>query len=70
MAALSATAAHHRARIGGLSRDRQPNDPELLDARQQLATLKMAEIITGSPPLTTDQIDYIVTLLRGGGRST
>ena len=41
----SPTVAHHRARIGALSRDRQPDDPELLDAKRSLAAERLAEYI-------------------------
>ena len=37
MAAPSPATAHHRARVGALSRDRQPNDPEFSAAKRDLA---------------------------------
>ncbi len=36
----SAEARHHRARIAALTRDRAPDDPELLDARTKFAEAK------------------------------
>jgi len=57
-----------RARIAGLSRDRAYDDPELLDARRELRTLRLAEAIhtaiDGWPPLTEEQRDRLATLLR------
>jgi hypothetical protein len=34
---------HHRARVAALSRDRAPDDPELVAARQALAEARAAE---------------------------
>ena len=34
---------HHRARVAALSRDRAPDDPELLAARRDLAQARAAE---------------------------
>ncbi len=36
----SPEARHHRARIAALTRDRLPNDPELLDARRKFEAAK------------------------------
>jgi hypothetical protein len=33
---------HHRARVAALSRDRAPDDPELLAARRDLAEARLA----------------------------
>ena len=58
MAAISSTAAHHRARIAALSRDRKPDDPELLDAGRDLAYERLAEhvrkVVDAAPPATAD----------------
>jgi hypothetical protein len=71
MAALSAHARHHRARIAALSRDRQPDDPELVDARRALAALRLEEhvarVVASAPPLTPEQRDRIAAILRGSG---
>jgi hypothetical protein len=37
---------HLRARIAGLSRDRAAKDPELLDARAQLAVQNIINFVT------------------------
>ena len=73
----SPTVAHHRARIGALSRDRRPDDPELLDAKRSLAAERLAEYIAktlgAAPPLTDEQRTRLAELLRpvrhnGGAR--
>lgn len=70
MAAVSATVAHHRARVGALSRDRAVDDPELLEARRNLKALRLEEhirrVVAEAPPLTDEQRDRIATLLRRG----
>lgn len=64
---LSPTAAHHRARVAALSRDRKPNDPELIDARQSLKAARLedhvARAIADAPPLTDEQRGRIAALL-------
>jgi len=65
---MAGTANHHRARIGALSRDRKPDDPELVDARRALAEIKLAEHIdkalSGWPPLTDEQRAKLAELLK------
>ncbi len=60
-----------RARVGALTRSRQPDDPDLLAARQDLRVARLADYITrtvdAAPPLTADQRDRLAALLRGGG---
>lgn len=69
---ISPTVAHHRARIASLSRDRKNDDPELLDARRDLAAERLAEhvakTIAAAPPLTEAQRARISALLSGGAR--
>ena len=59
-----------RARVASLTRSRQPDDPDLLDARRNLRTERLADYITrtvdAAPPLTADQRDRLALLLRGG----
>ncbi|MGH3556430.1 hypothetical protein [Mycobacterium sp.] len=70
MAALSSTVAHHRARIAALSRDRQPDDPDLLDARRDLAYERLAEhvrkVVDTAPPATPEQLCRIAGILQAG----
>lgn len=70
MAALSSTAAHHRARIAALSRDRKPDDPDLIAARRDLAYERLAEhirkIVDTAPPATPDQLARIGAILQAG----
>lgn len=61
---------HERARVAALSRSRPNNDPDLVDARQNLRAAKLEEyvsrIVSEAPPLRSEQIDRISVLLRGG----
>lgn len=64
----------HRARVAGLSH-REPDDPELLDARRDLRAARAEDYITKvlaeAPPLTDQQRTRLCELLRpartGGG---
>lgn len=64
---MSANIRHLRARIAGLSRDREPDDPELVNARIQFAESKLVAVIADtlekSPPLTDEGRDRIIALL-------
>ena len=57
-----------RARVAGLARDRQPDDPELIAARQNHKTARLADFIrvalAGAPPLTKRQRTDLARLLR------
>jgi hypothetical protein len=67
MAPLSKAASHQRARIAALSRDREPDDPEILDARQKLRAEKLAAhvkaVVDQAPALTDAQLHRIAGLL-------
>jgi hypothetical protein len=69
--AVSPATAHHRGRVAALSRDRAPNDPELVDARRSLRAECLAEhvsrVIAEAPPLSDEQLSRIAALLRVGG---
>ena len=58
----------HRARVGALSRDRSPSDPELVNARRDLAACVLEErvrrVMTDGPALTVEQRARIVALLQ------
>ena len=62
---------HFRGRVAGLSRDRLPDDPELLDAKRKLRAENLAvyitELVDAAPPLTAAQRHRLALLLRGGG---
>jgi len=64
------TWTQERARVAGLSRDRAPDDPELLTARLNLRAERLAahvaKVVAEAPPLTPAQRDRIAVLLRGG----
>jgi hypothetical protein len=58
MPAPSPAIAHHRARVGALSRDRRPDDPEFLGAKCDLAEAKIAayiDKILAATPLSAAQ---------------
>jgi hypothetical protein len=58
-----------RARVASLSRSRQPDDPDLLNARRNLRAERLAdhiaETVAAWPPLTAAQRDKLALLLRG-----
>lgn len=61
---------HERARVASLTRSRSEDDPDLLDARRNLATERLAAIIASTvaaaPPLSADQKERLSALLRQG----
>jgi hypothetical protein len=62
---------HERARVASLTRSREPDDADLLDARRALRTERLADhisqVVDAAPPLTAEQRDRLALLLRGGG---
>ncbi len=64
---------HHRAKVAALSRDRAPDDPELLDARRKLRAERLAhairETVEAAPPLTDAQRRELAVLLHNPGGS-
>lgn len=62
-----------RARVASLTRSRQSDDPELVEARRNLRALRLEEYVTRvvaeAPPLTDEQRERIAALLRAGGAS-
>ena len=73
---------HHRARVAALSRDRAPDDPELVAARQALADARrdpdlrterlakaIRETVDAAPPLTDEQRRELAALLHKPGAS-
>lgn len=63
---------HHRGRLAGLSRSREAHDPELLDARRDLAASRLEDCIRrtveSAPPLSSEQRQRLAALLSGGGQ--
>jgi hypothetical protein len=59
----------NRAQVAGLARRRAPDDPDLVNARRDLAAERLSEtvrqIVDRAPPLTPEQRDSIAALLRG-----
>lgn len=59
---------HHRARVAALSRDRSPDDPELINARRDLRAERLADhiadVVNAAPPLTNEQRARLAALLR------
>lgn len=59
-----------RARVASLTRSRPPNDPDLLNARRNLAAERLADhvarVVAEAPTLTAEQRDRITALLRSG----
>lgn len=59
-----------RARVAAFSRSRPDDDPDLLAARRNLKTERLADYIRravdSAPPLTPEQRDRLALLLRGG----
>lgn len=60
-----------RARVAGLSRDRKPTDPLLINARRDLRAARLEDyvsrVVSEAPPLTAEQLDRVAVLLRPGG---
>ena len=72
---MSTAVLRERGRVASLTRSRPADDPELIEARANLAAEKLAEyvarVVAEAPPLTDAQRDRIAALLRpagGGGR--
>ncbi len=72
MPPISKERAHARGVVAGLSRDRRPDDPQLVEARRNLAALSIeahiARVVAEAPPLTEGaRRDRLAVLLRDGG---
>ena len=57
-----------RGRVASLSRSRPATDPDLVNARRDLAAAKLdayiQKVVAEAPPLTDEQRDRIAALLR------
>lgn len=62
---------HERARVATLSRSRTSDDPELVEAKRNLRTERMAlyidQKLAEAPPLTAEQRHRLAALLVTGG---
>ena len=60
-----------RAKVASLSRDREPDDPELVAARTRLYAARLEEhvreVLAKAPPFSDEQRARIAALLRTGG---
>ena len=60
-----------RATVASLSRVRPSNDPQLIEARQNLKAAKLEEyvarVVATAPPLTDEQASRIASMLRPYG---
>lgn len=60
-----------RARVAALSRSRNPDDPDLIDARRNLKAARLEDyvnkVVAEAPELSNEQLDKIAGLLRAGG---
>jgi hypothetical protein len=58
-----------RARVASLSRSRDPDDPDLVEARRNLRCERLADyiarVVDEAPPLTEEQRDRLARILRG-----
>lgn len=59
---------HERARVAALTRSRKSDDPDLVDARRNLAAERLAayieKTVAAAPPLTPEQRTRLTELLR------
>jgi hypothetical protein len=64
---------HDRARVAALSRDRKPDDPDLLAAKRDLQASRAEEyikrLVAEAPAFTAEQRSRIAVLLQSGGGS-
>lgn len=65
---MSTAVFKERGRVASLTRSRAADDPELIEARTNLAAEKLAAyvsaVVAEAPPLTDAQRDRIAALLR------
>ncbi|ULE32589.1 hypothetical protein [Mycobacterium sp. IDR2000157661] len=66
--ALSKAAAHHRAKIGALSRSRPDDDVDLIEAKRGFKEAQAADyierVLSTAPPLTDEQRMRLAELFR------
>lgn len=69
---MSSQTLRHRNRVAALVRhNHEPDSPEVIDARRDLAEAKITDAIeravASAPPLTPDQLNRLARLLMNGG---
>jgi hypothetical protein len=68
MARQSREALHYRGRIAALTRSREPDDPELLEARESYWHAswsdRVKKLVAEAPPLCLEDLQEIATLLQ------
>jgi hypothetical protein len=61
---------NQRARVAALVRHRHDGDPDLADARRELAAARLTDyiqkVVGEAPPLSNEQREKLALLLRGG----
>ena len=61
---------HYSGQVGALSRSRPDTDPDLVAARRNLKTEKLAahikRVVDEAPELTPEQRERLAQILRGG----
>lgn len=64
----SSAVAHERARLATLTRHRDADDPELIDAQRNLRAANLEEhirrVVDAAPALSSEQRDRLAALLR------
>lgn len=74
MAAPSAESRHHRARIAALSRDRAPDDPEIVSARRlhdySRLSDQAAKVVADWPTPPPEVLEKVAAILRGASPPT
>lgn len=64
---MLSTWTHYRAKVASLSRDRRPDDPELIQARRDLrAALLQREVTAALPQLSAEVRRDLADMLVGG----
>ncbi len=66
---MLSTWTHYRAKVASLSRDRRPDDPELVQARIDLrAAVLQRQVSDALPQLSAEVRRDLADLLTGGAR--
>lgn len=70
---IPVSVAASKARLAGLIAHRDPADPDITEAKRDLAAAKLErhirEVVDGAPPLTAEQLGRLALLLRSAAPS-